>query len=821
MKIFELEINKIRGIKNLKLHPNGKNIVVWGPNGTGKSGVIDSIDFLLTGQVTRLTGTGTRDLSLKKHGPHIDEDIKDAYVTAKVKLPGIPEMIDIRRDMSKPNVVQVEEKYREKFNSVFEIAGRGQHVLTRREILHYVTSEPGTRAEEIQILLNIHEIEKIRKNLVKVSGKATKAVQSFFVALEQTKSGVNATTQERTYDEVSIIGFINQFRRVLGGVEIETLDIAEFKKDILAPKVVGSANENISLIERDINNIQQIFSNDRQILVELKLSEIAILTNKLISKPNFKSILQRKNLYEIGINTLREEELSNCPLCDLDWEEGELEKHILYKISEIEEIGKIQNVIDKNSRELSNEFNVLNSSLLRVDNLLKTVPDLHKESKIVSLFLEKSSLFATKTQNIFENLDFFTSFEGVNNAIGKPENFEDILKLILIQLKEKFPKTTPEQDAWDTLTKLEENLKAVVSTQKKYDDSRLFEKRASAIQNKFEESRDKILLELYGKIQNRFVDLYKQLHGEDENDFFAKLEPKGASLNFEVNFYGRGPHPPHALHSEGHQDSMGLCLFLALSEFLASGIVDVILLDDVVMSVDSEHRRSLCGVLSTAFPDKQFVITTHDQTWANQLKTEGIVNSKTSIEFYNWSLSTGPHVNFEPDLWANIDELIASNDIPGAAAKLRRGSESFFESLCDNLEASVIYRQSHRWELGVFMQAAQGRYKDILKKAKESANSWGQKENVAKFADLDSTANQVFDRTKMEQWGVNSSVHYNAWANLTKNDFIPIKETFEDLFNVFICQSCKSMIKVVSKDFVAEMVKCNCGEINWNLKNKK
>lgn len=377
MKIFELEINKIRGIKNLKLTPNGKNIVVWGPNGTGKSGVIDSIDFLLTGQVTRLTGSGTRDLSLKKHGPHIDEDIKDAYVTAKVKLPGIPEMINIRRDMAKPNVVQVEEKYKDKFNSVFEIAGRGQHVLTRREILHYVTSEPGTRAEEIQILLNIHEIEKIRKNFVKVSGRATKAVQSFFVALEQTKSGVNATTQERTYDEASIIGFINQFRRVLGGADIEILDIAEFKKDILAPKVVGSANENISLIERDINNIQQVFSHDRQILIESKLSELSILTSKLISKPNFKNILQRKSLYEVGINTLREEELSNCPLCDLDWEEGELEKHILYKISEIQEISKIQSVIDKNSRELMNEFNVLNSNLLRVDNLLKTVPDLH------------------------------------------------------------------------------------------------------------------------------------------------------------------------------------------------------------------------------------------------------------------------------------------------------------------------------------------------------------------------------------------------------------------------------------------------------------
>ena len=85
MKILELEINKIRGIKTLTLIPNGNTFVVWGPNGTGKSGVIDSIDFLLTGQVTRLIGAGTKDLTLKKHGPHIDEDIKEAYVRAKIQ----------------------------------------------------------------------------------------------------------------------------------------------------------------------------------------------------------------------------------------------------------------------------------------------------------------------------------------------------------------------------------------------------------------------------------------------------------------------------------------------------------------------------------------------------------------------------------------------------------------------------------------------------------------------------------------------------------------------------------------------------------------
>ena len=55
------------------------------------------------------------------------------------------------------------------------------------------------------------------------------------------------------------------------------------------------------------------------------------------------------------------------------------------------------------------------------------------------------------------------------------------------------------------------------------------------------------------------------MHKPDEPDFSAELKPEEAALNLEVDFYGRGKYPPNAMHSEGHQDSMGICLWLALS----------------------------------------------------------------------------------------------------------------------------------------------------------------------------------------------------------------------------------------------------------------
>ncbi len=115
----------------------------------------------------------------------------------------------------------------------------------------------------------------------------------------------------------------------------------------------------------------------------------------------------------------------------------------------------------------------------------------------------------------------------------------------------------------------------------------------------FEAARNEVLGRLYDQIKDRFVGLYRQLNGSHEDNFSASLRPEEAGLLLEVDFYGRGTHPPHALHSEGHQDSMGLCLYLALAERITHGVIDVVMLDDVVMSVDAEHRRQVCHLLAT------------------------------------------------------------------------------------------------------------------------------------------------------------------------------------------------------------------------------
>ena len=91
------------------------------------------------------------------------------------------------------------------------------------------------------------------------------------------------------------------------------------------------------------------------------------------------------------------------------------------------------------------------------------------------------------------------------------------------------------------------------------------------------------------------------------------------------------------------------------------------LLDDVVMSVDTDHRYQFCKLLKAHFPDTQFIITTHDRVWAEQMKSAGLVTAKTSLMFHGWSIEAGPIVKSSKDVWDKISGELGKGNVGDAA----------------------------------------------------------------------------------------------------------------------------------------------------------
>ena len=104
IKIESVHIEEVRGIRKLDLNFQKEKFVISGPNGSGKSGVIDAIEFGLTGHMGRLTGRGTKGLSVSEHGPHVDKvKFPDAaFVELKIFLTEIGKSVTITRKVAFP-----------------------------------------------------------------------------------------------------------------------------------------------------------------------------------------------------------------------------------------------------------------------------------------------------------------------------------------------------------------------------------------------------------------------------------------------------------------------------------------------------------------------------------------------------------------------------------------------------------------------------------------------------------------------------------------------------------------------------------------------
>lgn len=619
MRLLELDIHDVRGIRDLTLGPKGENCVVVGPNGSGKSAVVDAIDFLLTGEIGRLRGRGTGGFTLEKYGPHVDSSVSKAMVRALVKLPNVPSPVEITRRMSAPNVLEYDPKWKAYLEPILVVAKRGQHVLTRREILKYITAEAGTRAEEIQDLLNLSEIENIRRALVTVSSSFEKTAAVAKRTLENSRRTACHILGEKTYREERLLNLANERRALLGGHPITKLNSTELTAGLAWPGSVTQDNAvDPKSLESEIQGLLDVESSGTQEALASAERQLRERVQTIASDAVLLQALSQLHLTELGIRLL--DKTGVCPLCDTPWAPGELLRHLEEKLSRAKEAQELRASIANLAGTITNAIDAATARARRVEAVARAMKREVEASKLEEWLQELQAL----SSSLADPIDAYPSSRFAPERVSSllmPHGLGDGLRGLLSSAKQEFLPATPEQTAWSELTELVGSLKAVEEAAAQLSEAERDADCANRLHGNFVKARNKVLGRLYDEVSDEFVSLYRQLHYLDEGQFGAKLEPKDAGLKLDVDFYGRGKHPPHALHSEGHQDSMGLCLYLVLAERLTRGVTDLIILDDVVMSVDADHRRQLCRLLSNAFPHRQFIITTHDKNWAYELRS--------------------------------------------------------------------------------------------------------------------------------------------------------------------------------------------------------
>lgn len=814
IQIRAIRIQEFRGIRGLELNLDRQSFAILGPNGSGKSGVVDAIDFALTGSVARLTGAGTGGLSVLKHGPHVHQRDNPEAATVSLTIVHVQSGQEavLTRCVKTADQYVLDPNTPEMEAAVTWASQHPEVTLARREVIKYVNAEPGRRAQEVQALLKLDRVDEIRRLLRTALTQTSKAAAQAGSEVASAEDAMRRHLDLTTLLAQEVTDVVNKHREVLGLDPLSTVTEQTSLDQGLASDDGTSFNRASAI--RDVTALIEATSGS-EALIEAA-GELTAAFSSLDADPGILDALRHRQLIEVGLPLATE---AACPLCDQPWRAtGSLHDHLASKLARSHAAAELQRTIDTSTKQVTAELRTLRGLIQAVQPHAATLQQhaLHADlaawaTDLTALEAQLGSVDSARQQLMRLADDLLAVSTATTTGLSD-----------LTSAVQALPDQTATNAAQSFLTVAQERWKRVRQGRATRTKEEAASKTAQTVYDTFNEVSDAALIALYKSVEDDFSNYYRQINSDDESSFKAGLAPTAGKLGLEVDFYGLGMFPPMAYHSEGHQDGMGVCLYLALIDQLLKSDFRLAVLDDVVTSVDANHRRQFCKLLKDVFPGVQFIITTHDEVWARQMQSSGLIGRRSLARFHGWTVDGGPVYGQGADFWTQIEADLASDNVPGAAHKLRRNLEAELSEITARLQGQVTFRPDNNYELNAFFSAVKSRHGDLLKKAAASADSWNNevaKEHVAALKAQRSAAMLAQDG---ENWAINALVHSNDWATMSKADFEPVVDACKQFLGLFTCTNadCGAWIEVEGMSGNEQSLRCPCGTYNLNLRRK-
>lgn len=814
IKVDRIKIVEFRGIRELTIDLNGANFAVCGPNGTGKSGVVDALEFGLSGSISRLRGKGQGSVSVRDHGPHVNSrhQPEKAVVTIDVTIPSLGgKKARITRNVKSPRAPTITPTDTDVLAVFEQVQRHPEFCLSRREIIKYVLAEPGARAAEVQALLQLDKLDAARGLLVKIANAATRELKPLDNLRASSAENLMRALGIAEIKASALLGAVNAKRAVLDLPPLVKLEATTSIRDGLETTSATAAVK-VPKAQAKEDILATAVAIDALGTPEAKAGRDAAVAalNELKANEAKLTDVARDVLLESALALFDEE---HCPVCQTEWKPDEFRAVVTAQREALKQAAEARASAERLLEPLIKGLEGLAEMLDQLAIYARQLPVPLDTAALAILDRElKRRISAARRL-----LPLDHAIAAIETEIAEIAPAAEMLKT-LTESVNTLPESTDRDAARDYLTVGQERLEAWRQAMTKYSAASKKAEVAGKVLEIFGATVTKALDAIYKDVEAEFRSYYRDINGEDESKFEAQLTPSLGKLGFEVDFYGKGFFPPGAYHSEGHQDGMGLCLYLALMKYLLGEQFTFAVLDDVLMSVDAGHRREVCNLLKTKFPTTQFVLTTHDNVWLNHMKTSKLIASKSAITFRKWHVDHGPAEWKQTDVWSEIDEAVDKNEIRIAASQLRHYLEYAAAEWCARLGGRVEYRSDGKYELGDLLPAAIGAMNELYKKAKAAASSWGDKARVEELRKASDAFSAAVTASTGEQWEINPAIHYNEWANFQKEDFKSVVKAFKELEKQFECDACGDLIYVVASGKTKETARCGCNKVNLNLK---
>lgn len=248
-------------------------------------------------------------------------------------------------------------------------------------------------------------------------------------------------------------------------------------------------------------------------------------------------------------------------------------------------------------------------------------------------------------------------------------------------------------------------------------DARL--KRGEAIRLIVEKGRKDFVDGILDAISGDVGDLCERIHPGEGIKIRLYLNPKTrGSLESDGEFEGVKGVPPQAYYSESHLDTLGVCIFLALTKKFG-GKDTIVVLDDVVTSVDAPHMgRFLDLLLEQAEHFGEIVVATHYRPWLERVRHARGPSAQVQIlHLSHWTLAHGIRPGIAKLAIQDLRDAMKGSPLDRQAVASKAGV--FLESLLDQLallyECHVPRRPDPEYTLGELLDSIGKKLRAVLK----------------------------------------------------------------------------------------------------------
>lgn len=581
--------------------------MIFGENGTGKSTLVDAIDFVCNEELGSL-----KDRSFPEKHRHV-ASLGASITDLSVSLTFAGQEWHGRMGRQSPVTTGPDPR-------------PAAHVLRRNNVLRLVEAQPGKRYEAISHFIALPTIDKteaeLRKAVTDAERRMERALDERVYAEnllrdlweKEGSPGPDALTWagEQTSTDakllVRVVGSIGDVLHQLNNAARASINLTRAAEDH----------------DRALDRQQQLENELAGAEAERPRGEIALID--LLQ--NARTFLDKTDDAEV------------CPVCESpDRAEG-LKERIDSRLGEMKHLVELRKRATSAHRDADAAAAQLSSARKSFVTEVARLGPLVEESiseTLVTLDLDLGK-YPTIVDNTQANLTAdASSSDTIQEAIALLAALEPARGALQVEADEK-------QRTLNRLNSLSVSLKAAADKKEEAAEAKRQGDGLRTILTIVEGHRKKFVEETLGQIADTVEQLYEKIHpGEGIGKVRFYLKPNvQASMELDGTFGGKEGLPPGAYFSESHLDTLGICVFLALAKHDEEPD-RIVVLDDVITSVDDVHTESFINLLhDEAAHFNQLIVTTHYRNWRDRYRYNQAPSKDIHfIELLEWSLPNG------------------------------------------------------------------------------------------------------------------------------------------------------------------------------------